>query len=203
MNRILVLSPHPDDAEFGCGASLWALKQRGAEILHVLVTASEHTVGGEDLLKEFKASNWLLGIPCTMLPGGLLPHRQVGEHRQQLLDRLTIIKRDFKPDTVFMPCLDDTHQDHAAVAQEAFRAFKFCDLLGYDILWNTMAFNSQAFFVVDEFALEQKIAAIGQYKSQVGRPYSDPELIMGAARMRGAQAGATYAEAFANIRRYI
>lgn len=201
MNRVLVLSPHPDDAEFGCGATMATLVGGCEAVVHLLITRSEYTKGGESLLDEFKKSNEILGVPVCIK--GLMQHRYLSQTRQALLQHLIDVREQFHPDTVFMPCLDDIHQDHAAVAAEALRAFKHCDLLGYDILWNNIAFQSQAFFVIEEWALEKKIEAIMAYKSQERRHYFDPELIRAAARMRGAQAGVKYAESFSNYRRFI
>ena len=204
MQRVLVLSPHPDDAEFGCGATMSVLAERGMEIRHVLISASEKTTmypGMAQCIEEFRQANAILGVKDVVYDE-LFEHRMLQRDRQQLLQYLTRVREAFHPDTVFMPCLDDTHQDHAAVATEAFRAFKHCDLLGYDILWNNLAFNSQAFHIIYESALEKKVAALMAYKSQKLRSYFDPELVRASARMRGAQAGSRYAEGFSNIRRF-
>jgi len=206
MKRALVISPHPDDAEFGCGATLSSLAKNGVEIIHVLVTPSENMgykiIDREIKLREFREANDVLGIKKLHICNEF-KHRYLSEQRQELLQFFVDIREEYNPDAVFIPGLDDTHQDHAAVAIEGFRAFKNCDILGYDILWNNISFKSQAFYILEENDLNIKINALMRYETQRARLYLDAELIRGAARVRGAQAGVKYAEAFSNMRRFI
>ena len=48
--------------------------------------------------------------------------------------------------------------------------------------------------------VERKIEAIQCYKSQEGRVYLDESFVLGLSRVRGAQIGTDYAEAFELIR---
>jgi len=204
MKRILVFSPHPDDAEMGCGATLWRLVKSGADVVHVLFTASENigrkSIGKHTRKIEFQDANTVLGISQTKVYD--YPHRRLHSYRQDVLQNMIDIRDEYMPDAVFVPCLDDMHQDHKVVAEEAFRAFKKTDLMGYEILWNNLNFQSQAFSVISEQDVRQKWLALFQYKSQhQDRHYFDAQFVYGLARVRGAQIGAEYAECFANYRR--
>ena len=58
-------------------------------------------------------------------------------------------KKNIKPDLVIMPSLNDIHQDHATIAQEGLRAFKGNTILGYEIIWNNLKFDSTLFVDLD------------------------------------------------------
>jgi len=92
------------------------------------------------------------------------------------------------------------HQDHSTVAAEGLRAFKKVSILGYELPWNTIEFNAQAFVHVTPAQVETKVSALAAYGSQVGKDYMQADFIRGWARMRGVQIGAQLAEAFEVIR---
>ncbi len=46
------------------------------------------------------------------------------EHRQRILDRMIYYRNKIKPDVVFIPSLDDQHQDHEIVRNEAIGHLK-------------------------------------------------------------------------------
>ena len=50
--------------------------------------------------------------------------RKLSEHRQAVLENLIEIKKEFNPEIVFGPSINDFHQDHGVVANEMIRAFK-------------------------------------------------------------------------------
>ncbi len=111
----------------------------------------------------------------------------------ELRDRL-------RPDLVLMPSSFDIHQDHRTVYEEGLRAFKHATVLGYELPQNTLGFENTLFVSLDEFSMDQKIAALSEYKSQAHRPYANPDFIRSLARVRGVQGGFEYAEAFEVIR---
>ena len=80
------------------------------------------------------------------------------------------------------------------------RAFKRTSLLAYEIAWNTIAFRTTSFVTLDENHVESKIAALGCYRSQAGRPYTDADFLRSQLRVHGVQAGVTYAETFDVLR---
>ena len=116
MERVLVLSPHPDDAEFGCGATMAMLATKGCDVWHALLSLSEKTAffkSPGDCLDEFTTACEVLDV--IPVRTDFMEHRELQRDRQKLLDNLIRLRNTLNPDTVFMPCLDDTHQDHAAV----------------------------------------------------------------------------------------
>jgi LmbE family N-acetylglucosaminyl deacetylase len=128
------------------------------------------------------------------------PVRHFPDHRQAILDSMLTIKNDFEPDMVFVPSTYDTHQDHKTIREEAFRAFKSCTILGYELPWNNIGFSATCFVELSEADVALKRKACGCFQSQANRPYFPGTFINSWARMRGVQIGVKYAEAFEVIR---
>ncbi len=204
---ILILSPHTDDAELGCGGTIRLLLEQGNRVHIAAFSACRHSVLAgfpEDVLvREIKASTRQLVIPEENLHLFDYDVRTFNYHRQQLLDDILTLRETLKPSVVFVPSINDIHQDHYTIAQEAVRAFKFSTLLCYELPWNNFEFKTTLFFELKKDHLEQKIQALAQYKSQAHRPYMNPEFTRSQARMRGVQAGVEWAEVFEVVRMVI
>jgi len=202
--KVLVLAPHTDDGEFGCGGFMAKLLQQKAQVHYAAFSSAEKSLPkGADpntLKKELQAALDSLGLKKQHRYIYNYPVRDFPQYRQSLLEDLIKLKRKINPDLVLMPCFNDTHQDHLTVAQEGFRAFKDRSILGYEIPWNNKTFETQSFVLLEPRHIEAKIKALKCYKSQLGRFYANPEFIKALATTRGTQIGAKYAEAFEVIR---
>ena len=202
--KVLVLAPHTDDGELGCGGTLARYLDTGAEITYVAFSACEESVPEgfprDALRHEVVAATKKLGIKLENLIVRDYPVRKFNQHRQDILEELVQLRTRIDPDVVFMPCKYALHQDHHAIYAEALRAFKHYTCLGYDLPWDSIEFSSTAFFRLEEKHVLKKCAAIAEYKSQQFRSYIDDGFIKGLARVRGAQIGCLYAEAFELIR---
>ena len=202
--KILVLAPHTDDGEFGCGASIAKFIGQGKEVYYAAFSLAEESVPPpfpKNILEsEVKAATKELGIK----PENLLLYkyrvRYFAYHRQEILEDLVKLNKKIKPDLIFMPCLQDLHQDHSTIALEGLRAFKRTSILGYEIPWNNMNFSTQCFVVFDENHLNKKLKALDCYNSQKSKFYASAEFINSLARTRGAQIGVEYAEVFEVVR---
>ncbi len=203
-NKVLVLAPHTDDGEFGCGGTIARLIEEGSEIHLAAFSACEQSVlkkyPADILIGELKNATSLLGINPNNLYLYDYQVRIFSERRQDILQTLINLRETIKPDLVFMPCLDDIHQDHYTIAQEGLRAFKFTSILCYEMPWNNITFNTRSFVHLDEKHINKKIDALKEYKSQAHRPYANEEFIRSLARTRGVQINAQYAETFDVIR---
>lgn len=201
---MLVLAPHTDDGEFGCGATIAKLIKEGSDVFYAAFSACEQSVLPEFpkdiLVTEVKAATKELGIPPENLFLFDFQVRTFNFHRQCILDRLIELRKQIQPDTVFMPALADLHQDHQTIAQEGLRAFKFCSILSYEMPWNNLNFNTSCFVHLTEEHVATKVAALAQYRSQQHRPYANEEFIRAMARMRGVQINTQYAETFETVR---
>ncbi len=203
-NNILILAPHTDDGELGCGGTIAKLIEEGKTVYYVAFSICEESVPEgfpENILEtEVKAATKVLGI----LPQNLfIEHfkvRHFPKDRQEILEKMVQYNRKLKPDLVIMPSSFDIHQDHKTIHEEGLRAFKKCSILGYEFMWNNFSFHSAALSVIDEKHVQLKIKSLEKYKSQEFRFYSGETLIKGQASFRGLQIGEHYAEAFEVIR---
>lgn len=201
--RALVLCAHTDD-EFGCAGTVRRLVEAGAEVRYVALSTCEASVPAglpaDVLAAECRACTAALGIAPEHVELGPFAVRYFPRDRQAILERLVALARSYRPDLVLLPSSLDTHQDHAVVAAEGFRAFKHATLLGYELPQNLVTFHNSAFVALSEAVLDAKVAALAHYASQAFRPYSSEAFIRSLATVRGVQAGAAYAEAFEVVR---
>jgi len=200
--RVVILSPHTDDGELGCGGTIAKLVERDVEVHYVALSSCEKSVPKglpRDILKrEVKRAMNVLGVDNLIVYD--FEVRNFPNLRQEILESLIEIRDRISPDVIFTPSSYDTHQDHRVVREESLRAFKRCTILGYEQPWNNITFDTTAFVSISDRHLEAKIRALKCYRSQHDRPYFDPEFIKSLARTRGVQMGSKYAEAFEVIR---
>jgi N-acetylglucosamine malate deacetylase 1 len=198
--RVLVLAPHTDDGEFGCGGTIARLLEENAEIRYVAFSIATKSLPEgfppDTLAREVQEATAEIGIPDE----GLVLHdfevRTFPERRQDILEILIEVGEAWQPDVVFMPSLHDVHQDHQVVAAEGLRAFKRTTVLGYEIPWNNFNFDYQAYVALEREHVERKVAALGKYESQQHRNYATPDYIWNLARTRGINVNREYAEVF-------
>jgi LmbE family N-acetylglucosaminyl deacetylase len=202
--RILVLAPHTDDGELGCGGTIVRALEEGAEVYYAALSTAEESVPEtfpkDQLKREVKLATAALGIPEDHLIIYNYTVRKLNYVRQEILEDLVKLNKEINPDLVFLPVEHDMHQDHSTVAKEGLRAFKHCTILAYELIWNNIRFQSSAFVRLEEKHVRQKIQALAQYKTQEGKAYMKADFIRGLARVRGTQTGVEFAEAFELIR---
>ena len=202
--RVLVLAPHTDDGEFGCGGTISRFIAEGREVFYAAFSTAQESVPPEfppDILEqEVKAGTAALGIP----PANLMVYKYAVRHlphvRQEILEELVRLKKEIDPGTVFLPSSKDLHQDHQTVYMEGLRAFKMVTVLGYELPWNNLSFDYRHFVVLDRSHVQAKITALQCYHSQQHRPYIQEDFLWGWARSRGGQISVEFAEAFDVLR---
>jgi LmbE family N-acetylglucosaminyl deacetylase len=203
---ILLLSPHTDDGELGCGASIAKFIEQGKRVVYVAFSACEQSVlpqfPKDILISEVKSATNILGIKSNNLILFKYNVRTFNFHRQDILDDMIKLRAEIKPDLIFMPCENDIHQDHHTIYQEGIRAFKFSSILCYELPWNNLSLNTTSFVHLEEKNIQAKINALKEYQSQAHRPYANEEFIRALAITRGTQIGTRYAETF-EIKRWI
>lgn len=202
MKTILVIGPHTDDIELGCGALVHkVIRERGdASIICISLSHHfEHPVTREntDLLEEWHASCKVLGV--SRKSHYEFKARNFDKMRQDILQTFIDIKKMYNPDIVIVPCTKDVHQDHQVVTIEAIRAFKNCTILGYILPWNIIGHITPTCFVeVFDIDVQAKVKAFSKFTSQVSRPYTDK--LEAVAITTGAYIEKPYAEGFEAIR---
>ncbi|MFK5975003.1 MAG: PIG-L family deacetylase [Sulfurovum sp.] len=201
---VYVLAPHTDDGELGAGATISKLIESGSDVYYFAFSTAEESVPDgfpKDILKtEVKSATTKLGIDKDKLIIYNYRVRKLNYARQEILEDLIIKRKELQPDLVLMPSLNDIHQDHSTISQEGLRAFKGTTILGYELIWNNLTFNTTSFVKLEKKHIQAKCDALKAYKSQAGRDYMSEEFIFALARTRGVQIGSQYAESFEVIR---
>lgn len=200
----LILAPHPDDGEFGCGATLRRLSDSGVAVWYAAfspcIASLPEGSQPDRLWGELRTACGHLGIAPERIKTHDFAVRYFPRDRQEILETLIDLRREIKPDLVLMPNGNDLHQDHHVLHQEGVRAFKHSRMLGYELPWNNLQFRSDFHVRVTEAQLDAKVEAVQAYESQRFRVYSDRSFLHGLARVRGVQVDAPFAEAFEAIR---
>ena len=198
--RVLVLAPHTDDGEFGCGGTMARLVDAGTEVRYVAFSIATKSLPAgfppDTLAREVREATAVIGLPDAALTVHDFEVRAFPERRQDILELLIQLWEEWHPDAVFMPSLRDIHQDHQVVSAEGLRAFKRTTLLGYEIPWNTFNFDQQAYLSFESEHLERKVRALECYASQQHRNYANPEYIRNLARTHGLNVNRDFAEVF-------
>ena len=178
--NVLVLAPHTDDGELGAGGTISRLIENGSKVTYIAFSTAEESVPEgwpKDVLKtEVKAATKKLGILSENLIIKDYQVRKLNYSRQQILEDLIEMRKRSKYDLVLIPSLNDIHQDHLTIANEGLRAFKNTTILGYELIWNNLTFNTTCFVALNKIHVKSKSEALQEYKSQAGRDYMSGEL---------------------------
>lgn len=198
--KILILAPHTDDGELGCGGSIAKFAGEGKELYYVAFsTCSKSLPEGlapDTLAHECRLATSILGIPRANVTLLDFEVREFPAHRQQVLESIVSLHKNIMPDLVCIPSSTDVHQDHGVIHTEALRACKNCSILGYELPWNHSQFKSTYFINLDTAHIDLKIEALAAYRSQSHRNYMQADFTMALAKVRGVQSNSQWAEAF-------
>lgn len=204
MKRILVLAPHTDDGECGCGGSIAKFVEEGKDVYYAAFSPATKSIppGMPKNIteEEFRRATKTLGLSEENLILYNYEVRDFPAHRQNILEDMVKLNKDIKPDLILMPCLHDRHQDHSVIAAEGFRAFKRTSILGYEVPWNNLTFDTNVFIFLTKEQIKKKLWALNCYHSQKMRMYGGTSFFEDLAKVRGVQIGAKYAECFETVR---
>jgi bacillithiol biosynthesis deacetylase BshB1 len=189
---VLVIAPHPDDAELGAGGAILKGKAAGWRVGVLDLTDGEPTPHGSPEIRrrETDAATAILGLDWRENLG--LPNRSL-EPTLEARHRLAGVIRRVRPRWLLAPYWVDAHPDHVA-ATELVEAARFwakltkCDLPGephhpqriYHYFCVHLKIVPQPAFVLDiSHQWDRKLAAIECYHSQFieGRPPQSPTLL--------------------------
>lgn len=213
---ILILGPHPDDAEISMGGSIVAMLDKGWQVVLADLTNGEPTPNGTPEIRAAEAAKAaeILGVTKRVCLG--LPNRYLTEtleHRKIVAECI----REYKPHWIFTTALPDAHPDHIhahALVQDARFAAKLTKTdMAFEPHWpkKLMYFfashlrqNIIPSFVVDVSPYwDKKVAAIEAYQSQFALNQNEPDKkgwvidhIESICRYFGSRIGVEYAEPF-------
>ena len=198
--RALVLAPHTDDGELGCGGTMARLVDGGCDVRYVAFSIATRSLPPgfepDTLAREVREATAELGIPERQLTVHDFDVRTFPERRQDILELLVALWEEWKPDVVFQPSHHDVHQDHQTIAQEGLRAFKRTTILGYEIPWNNFDFAYSAYVSLEQRHHRAEGRGARALRLQQHRRYAEPEYVWNVARVHGVNVNREYAECF-------
>jgi LmbE family N-acetylglucosaminyl deacetylase len=226
--RVMVISPHPDDVDFGCSGTIAKWSRRGVDITYVICTSGDK---GTDLPsdprelteireKEQLAATEIVGVSRSKVVFLRLKDGEL-ENNREFRKTLVRVLRQHRPDVVLtmgpanvsFENMYVSHVDHRAAALAAFDAIYpaarnrnfFPELLDEGLEPHAV---SRVFFFgtahpntwidISE-TIEIKIAALQAHQSQVGA-FED---LSGWIRKRWGQFGQEKGFAYAEPFRYL
>ena len=199
-SRILILAPHTDDGELGCGATIAKFASLQKEVFYAAFCLCSKSLPSKfpanTLRVECEKATSVLGIPASRLILFDYEVRELPQSRQKILEELLKLNKDIHPEMVLLPAMSDIHQDHQVIHQEGMRAFKNTTFAGYELPWNNYSIHTNFFVRISDKELGKKIASLKAYDSQSQKSYMKEDFIRSLATVRGIQANSKYAEAF-------
>lgn len=205
VDSAVVMAPHTDDGEIGCGATISWMLSESVDVHYVALSSArqslvERGLPDDTLIGEVERATAILGLPSDHLHIHDFPVRRLAEFRQEILQVMIDFRMKYQPEIVFCPSLHDIHQDHQTVANETLRAFKKSTIFAYEMPWNNLSFQSDCFFKLGIEHFVKKCEALECYDSQRARSYLTRDSVLSLAKVRGIQIESEYAECFEVMR---
>ena len=196
----LAIGSHPDDIEMGCAGTIARIQEMGTDVHSVVMSICEEEQCEEEKdirKKEFAEASQILGVKTNNAYN--FPNRNLPDHSVEMMDIFNKLQAELKPELVLIPWIEDSHQDHSAVAYSAIRAFRKNEtIIQYEILrYGSHTFTPTLFVDITKH-IETKLKALECYKTKKAKRgiYFDKRSYEALAIARGAQVGFEFAEAF-------
>lgn len=215
MKKILIIAPHPDDETLGCGGSLLKHKDADDQIFWLIVTNIDERHGWtqarvQQRQKEISKVAKLYGFNEIFkldLPTTRLDTIPISD----IIENISSVFINVKPQIVYLPNRNDVHTDHQIVFNASYSCTKnfrypFVErVMMYETLSETEfspSLTENGFLpnfyndITDYF--ESKIDIMRIYASEIMEENLPRSLsvIESFCRVRGARIGKKYAEAF-------
>ena len=197
--KVMVFSPHPDDAEIFMGGTIVKYTQVGHDVVIVLVTIpNKMAKRGKESIEAAE----ILGAKLDIL--SLNPYELV--FNRKLVEAFDIPIKNYAPDVIYTSWIHDSHQDHIAVCQATMASARRnnCSMYMYDqglsSGFTPYVFKAQTFVDISD-TMELKIKSISAHKSQVEH-YGDRWIagMVARATYLGYRINTKYAEGFEIIK---
>lgn len=213
----LIVSPHPDDESLGGGGTVLRLIAEGHSVSWLNITGVENNDKfSEDFVKKRRGQlkeietyyqfekTYNLNLMTTKLEA---------YDSAEIIDKISSIFREIKPDVLILPDYNDAHSDHKKVFEWCYacsKIFRFPyikQIMTMEIISETdfgspeNPFHPNYYVDITDY-MEDKVRALEIYDTELGEPPfpRSIENIKALARIRGAAAGVEYAEAFRLIK---
>ena len=197
--RVCFIGAHPDDIEIGCGALIANIAPH-TELRCVTLSDNQKNPSLTHVIEEHYRSMAVLGLPRDHDVVQQFVTPRFPQDRQDILEYLYQLNRQYHPDTVFSHTPHDIHQDHVQATEEALRTFRGTTVLGYDVLRSSYGFFPHFLVEVSESDVDRKIAALSQYETYCDKYYFDASVLRSTCIRHGALVERPFAEGFDILR---
>ena len=210
MKKTIVIAPHFDDELLGCGGTMLRKSKEGNITSVILVTSlfkknkkkniKEKII--KDIKKKIKFKNiYELNFEASELTSSNIP---------SLIEKISAIFKEFKPDEVYVPHLSDIHTDHKIISEATLSCTKWFrypfikNIFAYETLSETNfnmsdpnPFKPNYYVNITSF-FDKKLEALKIYKQEINsHPFPRSKTsITALANLRGSESGFKKAEAF-------
>lgn len=224
INKVLVVSPHPDDLDFGCAGTVAKWSREGKDVVYCIVTDGSRGIPKGDHTREeivevrkaeqMNAAN-TVGVEDVIF---LEFEDGEAENTKQLRRELVAVIRKVKPDAVLSIDLANHnfdnfyrfHRDHRQVAEAVFDAvypaagsphfFEDLEDDGFEPhqitdLWFFGTDTPNKYIDISD-VLDKKVKALKAHESQLENPAAMEKRIREWAQNIGKEGDMEYAESF-------
>ncbi len=218
MERILVISPHPDDEVLGCGGIMKRLTYIGQNVFVLVITRGKKEMYSQEKIlnvrQEAINAHKIIGVSETRFLDFPAPNLDLVSIAE-IASAISAVIKELHISILYLPHKGDIHHDHKVVFDAGLVAARPVNgnsvkrIYSYETLSETewaAPFGDDAFIptsfinITDFFAV--KLEALKCFKSQL-REFPNPRSLKSVealATLRGSTVGFAYAEAFMTLR---
>lgn len=203
--KVLALGAHPDDIEFGCGATLLRYARAGHDVYMYIATSGE--LGGSPEIRRREQEEAAAFIGARKVFWGEYQDCRLPV-MTELVAGVEKVIRMIEPDYIFVHNIEDTHQDHRSLASATTSATRYIPNFLFYEGPTTVNFAPNVYVDV-EGVLEDKLQLLKTHTSQVSKvnvnmpDISILDIAASTASFRGIQGRLKTAEAFKSLRLFI
>ena len=199
---ILAIGAHPDDIEFGCGATILRLRDEGAVTYGLVLSVGECGHNNTNMCKvrieEARSAARVMGLSDISYDN--FPDTHLHLHKEEIRVAIEAALKRWRPDVIFTHNPHDVHTDHHTVFNATREAARGAySILCYENPNTPPTFRPGYFYDVGNY-IDDKIKALECHKTQMGKAYAASAVVRAMAGFRGTQARVKYAEGFETIR---
>ncbi|HEY6094931.1 MAG TPA: PIG-L family deacetylase, partial [Gallionellaceae bacterium] len=167
---VLAIGAHPDDIEFGCGATMLRLREEGAATYGLVLTGGEcgHDESDGTTVRVDEACSAARVIALSDIEVRSFPDTMLHEHKAEIRDAIEEALARWRPDIIFTHNGHDAHTDHHTVFDATREAARGAyTILCYENPNTPPGFHPGYFFDVGKH-IEGKIEALACHRTQMG-----------------------------------
>jgi N-acetylglucosamine malate deacetylase 1 len=229
---LLVIAPHADDEILGCFKLIKKIKEQGGKIFVLIISMDSYEkIGSDKFSVEQWKSEFLKTASFLDLDGfdfGYFNNsKMLRLDNLPFIDLVNIIESQttvslfkIKPTMIAIPTIFSTHQDHIVVYQSCMTALRIKPQHSHLVVPTVISYESPEYSSWSGFSefgqflpnfylpmtqidLDEKIAGLNLYQSQLRDGHRDKNSLTRLAKTRGAEIGSEFAESYHIHRLYI